>query len=64
MDGQKLLGNVINVAFGKSLETYCTWINGVSELVIENVLKSHFNEFGIIADCQIDRLKQQALVFS
>jgi len=63
MDGQKLLGNVINVAFGKSLETYCVLINGISELVSKTELKTNFHQFGTIVDCQIDRLKQQALIY-
>lgn len=62
MDENKLLRNVINVAFGKSLETSCILINGVSELVNKDELQTHFNHFGTIVECEIDRLRQRALV--
>lgn len=63
MDGEFLSGSRINLGFGKSLATTCVWIDGVAESVSEKYLASHFNQFGSVTHCVIDRSREHALVF-
>lgn len=63
MDGEFLAGSRINLGFGKSLATTCVWIDGVAESVSEKYLASHFNQFGSVTHCVIDRSREHALVF-
>jgi len=63
MDGEFLAGSRINLGFGKSLATTCVWIDGVAETVSEKYLASHFNQFGSVTHCVIDRTREHALVF-
>jgi S-adenosylmethionine synthetase len=63
MDGEFLQGSRINLGFGKSLATTCVWIDGVAESVSEKYLASHFNQFGSVTHCVIDRSREHALVF-
>ncbi|KAF0765942.1 msx2-interacting protein-like isoform X1 [Aphis craccivora] len=63
MDGEFLAGSRINLGFGKSLATTCVWIDGVAEAVSEKYLASHFNQFGSVTHCVIDRTREHALVF-
>lgn len=63
MDGEFLAGSRINLGFGKSLATTCVWIDGVAESVSEKYLASHFNQFGSVTHCVIDRTREHALVF-
>ncbi|XP_050524813.1 protein split ends isoform X2 [Daktulosphaira vitifoliae] len=63
LDGEYLGQNRINLGFGKSLATTCVWIDGVAESVSEKYLASHFNQFGSVTHCVIDRSREHALVF-
>lgn len=63
MDGEFMAGSRINLGFGKSLATTCVWIDGVAESVSEKYLASHFNEYGSVTHCVIDRTREHALVF-
>jgi len=63
MDGEILEGNCINLSFGEPVATTCVWIDGISERVSEKYLKLYFGNFGFVTNSEIDRSRQQALVF-
>lgn len=63
MDGEVTAGSRIHLGFGKSFATTCVWIDGVAESVSEKYLASHFNQFGSVTHCVIDRSREHALVF-
>lgn len=63
MDGEILEGNCINLSFGKTTATNCVWIDGISEKVSEKYLNGVFEQFGFVTNSEIDRSRQQALVF-